>query len=113
MNSASRKAFDFDQWSALARSNPDEFERRRRQLIETVLAEAPGHMQNRLRGLQFRIDMERAKAGTPLGAAIRLNAMMWSSFNEMRSSLSALVDGTAVPAPPLREATLLQFPRRT
>lgn len=36
--------------------------------------------QQRLRHLQWRIDMERARAKNPVDAMIRLNKMMWNQF---------------------------------
>jgi len=71
--------FDFDEWAALARSNPTEFEARRQALLDDYLQQFPDADQRRLRGLQFRIDMERRRARTPLAACIRLSSMMWDS----------------------------------
>jgi hypothetical protein len=111
MTPASQKAFDFDEWAALARADSDAFERRRQELIAAVIAAAPAEHQQRLRGLQFRIDLERQRSGTPLGAAIRLNAMMWSSFSDLRTALESFHTDTA-PAPKGPGATLLPFPQR-
>ena len=103
--------FDFDSWSKLAGENAAEFERQRLMLIEDALATAPAHMQQRLRGLQFRIDLERQRAGTFLGAAVRLNSLMWSSFMELRDGLTGLSEGVkSSPAAPL--ATLIPFSKR-
>ena len=65
-------AFDSEEWMALARSDPEQFEKRRTQAIDEVINSAPAHIQRRLRGLQWRIDLERSRAGTPLGACVRL-----------------------------------------
>mgnify|MGYP002778903851 CR=1 FL=1 len=83
-------SFDFETWSRLARENPEEFERRRREAIEEVINRAPVEDQARLRGLQFRIDMERQRSKSPLGACVRINKMMWESFGEMRQALESL-----------------------
>ena len=106
-------SFDFDEWSALARADSEAFERRREECIAAFLEAAPEHRRQRLRGLQFQIDMERLRAGTPLGAAVRLNSMMWSSVAELQYSLESLVDGSATTEAPRREATLLRFPQRS
>ena len=83
---------DADELRLLAQNDPQEFERYRRQLIEQVICAAPEAQQARLRGLQFRIDLERQRAVTALGACIRLNTMMWDSFVMLRESLSQFAD---------------------
>lgn len=72
--------FDFDEWSRLAITDPAAFETRRLALIEAYLRRFPPLPQRRLRGLQFRIDMERRRARTPMGACLKLSAMMWDSL---------------------------------
>jgi hypothetical protein len=73
-------SFDFDEWKSLACNDPDAFERRRQAVIDEFLSSVPESRQRRLRGLQFRIDMERRRARTPLGACIKISTMMWDSL---------------------------------
>lgn len=111
--------FDFDEWSALAKSDPAAFEEKRLALIEEFLRDLPEYDQKRLRGLQFRIDMERRRARTPMAACLRLSAMMWDSLlgsRGLKNALDALVatavSGTRQPAPALppgRTAHILPF----
>ncbi|MBI1396872.1 MAG: DUF3135 domain-containing protein [Betaproteobacteria bacterium] len=82
--------FDWETWSTLARDDPEEFERRRIAAIEDFISRAPSENQQRLRGLQFRIDMERERSSSPLGACIRMNRMMWESFSDLRNALEGL-----------------------
>lgn len=114
MNPADQKDFCFEEWAALAREDGEAFENRRRQLIENMLAAAPERMQRRLRGLQFQIDLERERAVTPLGAAVRLNSMMWSSFADLRDALAGVSD-TVPPQQraPEAGAQLIPFPKRS
>ncbi len=74
------EAFDFDEWKTLASNDPEAFERRRQAVIDDFLSSVPESRQRRLRGLQFRIDMERRRARTPLGACIKISSMMWDSL---------------------------------
>ncbi len=114
MGPADQKDFNFEEWAALAREDGDAFERRRQQLIEGMLAAAPERMQRRLRGLQFQIDLERERAGTPLGAAVRLNSMMWSSFADLRDALAGVGDSAPQqPRAPESGAQLIPFPKRS
>ncbi|MBA2350814.1 MAG: DUF3135 domain-containing protein [Burkholderiales bacterium] len=103
-------AFDFDTWAHLAKHDKDEFERRRQAAVEQLIASAPPASQRRLRGLQFRIDMERRRAVTPLGACVRISEMMWDSVFELHDALNGLPkkpspsgDGTSAIILQLRE----------
>ena len=104
--------FDFEQWQRLARDDPDEFERSRHALIEAAIAETPPEHQPRLRALQCRIDMERMRAKTALGATVRLDSMMWERLLELREALLAL-SGRQDWAEPARRpaAQILLFPK--
>lgn len=66
----------FTYWSNLAKNDPERFEQERKDAIEAVITVAPEHLQRRLRGLQWQIDMERSRASNPLSACVRLNKMM-------------------------------------
>ncbi len=71
---------NFDTWfaemSALAQSDPEAFEKRREELIEEAISQADESHQGRLRCLQWRIDMERKRAKTPLASCLRLYDML-------------------------------------
>lgn len=88
--------FDFEYWRNLAKSDPEGFERERRAMIASVIDNAPSdRLQQRLRRLQWRIDLERERSGSALGACIRIYNMMWASMNknyELMQSLVATVD---------------------
>lgn len=73
-------SFDFDDWSKLAKDDPFAFEARRLALIEDYLRQFPQSGQRRLRGLQFRIDMVRRRARTPMSACLKISSMMWESL---------------------------------
>jgi hypothetical protein len=112
-------AFDFDRWSALAKADPQAFESWRLALIEETIASAPADCRQRMRGLQFRIDLERRRARTPLKACMRISSLMWRSVVGENGLLDALngmgrtLQGAPIaPADPAREpAKLLVFRR--
>lgn len=92
-NNRPDESFDFDEWVTLAQHDPDEFERRREILIENFIRDLPPARQRRIRGLQFRIDMERRRARTPMGACIKFSTMMWDALlgpQGLRASLALL-----------------------
>jgi beta-N-acetylhexosaminidase len=107
--------FDFQEWASLAKDDPDAFERKRQEAIEAYIARVPEGEQQRLRGLQFRIDMERQRASNPLSACIRINKMMMDQFTTLRGALDELkseVEGHR-PSYPRAEpvsAEVLRFP---
>ncbi|HSG21339.1 MAG TPA: DUF3135 domain-containing protein [Azonexus sp.] len=88
---------DHEFLSQLARDDPAAFEALRLKLVENGITSAPERMQARLRGLQFRIDAIRRLSRSPLGATVKLNAMMWESFFEMHQQLQAFVRLTESP----------------
>lgn len=83
-------SFDFDEWSALARTDPEAFDLKRRTWIDDSIGH--GADQRRLRGLQCRIDLERTRAHTPLKACLRLSSLMWDSFHELHELTASLSD---------------------
>jgi hypothetical protein len=92
MSEPSDTGFDFEAWAALARENPEEFERRREQEIRKVIDSRPD-LRSRLEGLQFRIDAERKLARTPLKACLRISTLMWNSFYDLKDQLDGLAAG--------------------
>ena len=102
-------SFDFDDWAALARRDRAAFERRRRRVIDGCIAAARNT--HRLRRLQWRIDMERRRARTPLQACLRISGMMWDRVvaeGGLRDRLQA-----RRPQPGTRpKAQVLPFPGR-
>ena len=103
-------SFDFDDWSRLARDDPSAFEARRLALIEEFLCQFPEPEQQRLRGLQFRIDMERRRARTPMGACLKISSMMWESLlgnHGLKAALDTLLEYASSPvaATPTAHAT--------
>lgn len=76
-----------DVLSQLARDDPQAFERLRRELIENRITRAPEKIRHRLRLLQFRVDGICRLSGSPLGATLRIQALMWEYFLQMNESL--------------------------
>ncbi|OUS00246.1 hypothetical protein A9Q81_10780 [Gammaproteobacteria bacterium 42_54_T18] len=85
---------DFEELLRLAQSDPDKLEQLRIQWCEQIIHEAPSEYRRKLRGLQFRIDMERRKAKNPMAACISLSGMMHDSFDRLRYALNDATDST-------------------
>lgn len=80
----------FDVLVDMARNDPEGLETLRRSLTEAVISAATSDVtKRRLKGLQFRVDMERARAHTPLAATIRISEMMCRSLADLHRSMVA------------------------
>lgn len=73
--------FSFDEWMELWRTDPEAAEAKRRTEVEALINSAPEHLRERLTRLQWRIDQERSRHATPLGAAVALNKMMIDRYS--------------------------------
>jgi hypothetical protein len=81
----------FDHLVYMARNDPDGLETLRRSLTDAVITSARSeHTKRRLEGLQFRVDMERRRAHTPLAATIRISEMMCHSLAELHRTMVTL-----------------------
>jgi hypothetical protein len=99
--------FDFDAWAKLAKEDPAEFERRREAMLRRTIEAAPSEHRQRLEGLQFQLNMERRRAGTPLGACVRLNSLMWAGFHRLRKELNDAASGIPDPSGGKRSAEII------
>lgn len=85
----------FDVLVDMARNDPKGLETLRRSLTDAVIAAASNDTtRRRLQGLQFKVDMERRRAATPLAATIRISEMMCRSLAELHRAM-------VKPVPPL------------
>ena len=74
----------FDVLVDMARNDPQGLETLRRSLTEAVISAATNDAtKRRLKGLQFRVDMERARAATPL-------AIMLGSFRRPKGRIHGM-----------------------
>ena len=82
--------FDFDQWMKLAEKDPEAFDKKRQDLIQATINEAPAQMHQRLNGLQWHIDTEIKLAKNPMDACLRIHQMMMDSVYQPGGLLDAL-----------------------
>lgn len=103
--------FDFEKWARLAQEDPAEFERQREAAVRATIAAAPSTHRQRLEGLQFRIDMERQRSASALGACVRLNSLMWAGFYRLRKELNAAAAELAEPPSARSGGQVIPFDR--
>lgn len=104
----------------MASEDPAALEALRNSMVEELITRASDRIKPRLRGLQFRVDGIRRISRTPLGALIKIQAMMWDSFFRMNRELQVF-SRISRPAPhlcgapdrgaacPARTARILEF----
>ncbi len=111
------KAIDFDYWRKLASGDPDAFEAARKKIVEAhIKTLGDESAQERMRRLQWRIDIERQLAKTPMEAAIRIYDMMWESVGKNFEAIQQLAedtspDGDKKIGKPRHKAKVLNFNR--
>lgn len=97
--------FDFDEWKDLAATDPQGFELRRRKVIEREISRTPKLLrQQRLRGLQWQIDIIRNRYKDPIVSSSKLFDMMWRSVCGENGFLQALSTSLTSPDMPLRKS---------
>jgi len=82
--------FDFDTWSRIAKTDPEQFEKMRQQLLNDLFEQAPDHLKQRLERQQWQIDQIRRQVANPLAACIQISQKMWDSVYGDKGLLMAL-----------------------
>jgi hypothetical protein len=85
-----RPRFDFDAWVELARQDPQAFEEKRKNIIETAIQGAPEQQQQRLRCLQWKLDKIRESSRTPMMACLQINRLLWENVTGEHGLLNSL-----------------------
>lgn len=71
---------DFKEWAKLASADPEAFEEKRGELVESFIRSVPTESRRkRLRHLQWKIDGIRHRSQSPIGACMKITNMMWDS----------------------------------
>lgn len=105
-----------DTLSKLACDDPRAFEALRDELVASCIESAPERLQQRLYGLQFRVDAIRRLSRSPLGALMKIHAMMWRSFLDLDHELKSFSQRPGSRTPPLRSgggARVIPFQTRS
>ena len=96
----------------MARNDPEGLETLSRSLTNAVISTASSEdSRRRLEGLQFRVDLERRRAASPLAATIRISEMMCRSLADLHASFVMPTDEEAAPASASVMDNVVPFPR--
>lgn len=78
----------FNELVKMAKEDPDKLDQLQKKLCEELIQNAPQECQRKLRGTQFKVDMERRRARSPLAACMKISNMMQESFSQLREVLN-------------------------
>ena len=81
--------FKFDEWAALAESDPAAFERKRKEVLDAEILKAPVASRNNLRMLQMECDAIR-KSMDPMEASAAMLGMAQASLQKLKTPLTQL-----------------------
>ena len=79
-----------DELIKLAESDPQALEILRKQWCDHVIDSAPERYHQRLKGIQFQVDMQRRKSNNSLHSCIKISEMMMQSYEDLQTVLSQL-----------------------
>ena len=71
--------FDFDEWSKMAKEDPDAFEDMRKKMIQDVIDSTSPEIKRRMQGLQWQIDKIRSTSTNPMASCLKISQMMWDN----------------------------------
>jgi hypothetical protein len=106
--------FDFDNWAALARRDPQAFEKQRSRVLEAAILDAPAAKQPQLRRTQWKLDQIRRSSANPLAACLRMQRLLWENVageDGLLERLQRLARQDNSTEPPQRSAKILPFTR--
>jgi hypothetical protein len=115
MTKHSTNSDDFETWVELASSDPEKFEQLRQDKISKIIENAPKQRQQRLRGLQWRIDIIREKhKDSAMEACLAISGLMWDTFEQLTVVLKSQADnGLSAPVPAPITDNIITFPAKT
>lgn len=76
---------EFEQLVALAKRDPEAFERFRQATCQQFIATTPHNHRHRLAAVQNRVEMALSRAKTPLAGLIKVSGMMHDSLYQLSS----------------------------
>ena len=82
--------FNFDEWANLAKNFPEEFEQKRKEVLEKEIMKAPIKNRENLRMLQMECDAYHFGM-EPLAALGKIGSLMHSKLEELKDSHIELV----------------------
>jgi len=113
-NSINNNNIDFEYWSILASTDPQKFEQLRQEKISAAINRANSQRQQRLLGLQWKIDKIREQhKDSTTAACLAISGLMWETFEHLAELLQSQAEnGLSAPTPAIQE-NIIPFPTKS
>lgn len=108
MSGDSISHINFEYWSTLASTNPQKFEQLRQNKISAVIERATSQRQQRLRGLQWKIDKIREQH-KDFAACLAISELMWETFEHLADLLQDQSETNLTAPTPTFNANIIPF----
>jgi len=104
---------DFKVWASLASSEPQSFEKLRRDKISALINNSTKSNQHRLRCLQWRIDKIRDKnKDSPMDSCLAISELMWDTFQQLSDLLQDKAENGLPASTSAIQANIIPFPAK-
>lgn len=114
MSGTSICEIDFEHWATLASSDPQKFEELRQKRISAVISGTTGQRQQRLLGLQWKIDTIRAQHKvSSVAACLAISEIMWDTFHHLAEILKSQSENNLLASTPTQQNNIIAFPENT
>jgi hypothetical protein len=80
---------DVETLMEIAKKDPDALDRIKQEAVNALIESADESHQQRLRGLQWQVNMELNKSKTPMEGCIKISGMMHEKLWELRAALQS------------------------
>lgn len=100
---------DVDTLMEIAKNDPDKLDRIKQAAVDDLIQSADPQHQQRLRGLQWQVDVELKMSKNPLDGCIRISELMHEKLWELRAALQDQAQGDFEPMYEEMNAKILPF----
>lgn len=69
---------DFDRVRKMYKEDPQRLEAIQKRMVQELIDSAPEEYQRKLRGMQFRVDVERRLSHNPMQSYLKLSELFWT-----------------------------------
>nr|NIS40822.1 DUF3135 domain-containing protein [Desulfuromonadales bacterium] len=99
----------YDELRALYERSPEEFERRRRELIDEAIERFPPSRRQRALGWQFRLETALRHYRDPVARMNKMIEILWGQVETLRQALNGELPGQDPAEPRRRNGKVLPF----
>ncbi len=85
--------FDFETLSGLYKTDPEQFQKTTRQMIEDYITSIPDEVsRKRCAGIQFKLDHELSKYHDPIARMNKMIEIFWEGVHQLHNALNGTIE---------------------